>query len=87
MPALRRAAPIGSNTRMDTPDRLEQRLTALEIKACFVDDLVEQLNQIVTRQQDQIDRLQRELRDLRGQLPDDGAAPLRSLRDELPPHY
>lgn len=72
---------------MDRPDRLEQRLTELEIKACFVDDLVEQLNRIVTRQQDEIARLQRELRELRGQLPDGDGAPFRSLRDELPPHY
>ncbi len=72
---------------MDRPDRLEQRLTGLEIKACFVDDLVEQLNRIVTRQQDEIARLQRELRELRGQLPDGDGAPFRSLRDELPPHY
>jgi len=74
-------------TPSDASDPTEQRLTALEIKACFVDDLVEQLNQIVTRQQDQIDQLRRELRELRGQLPDGEGAAFRSLRDELPPHY
>jgi len=78
---------IGSNAGMDPSHRLEQRLTELEIKACFVDDLVDQLNQVITRQQDQIDRLQRELAQLRQQAPDTEAAPFRSLRDELPPHY
>jgi len=72
---------------MDPSHRLEQRLTELEIKACFVDDIVDQLNQVITRQQDQIDRLQRELVQLRQQQPDSEAAPFRSLRDELPPHY
>jgi len=67
--------------------RLDQRLIELEIKASFADDLLEQLNAVVARQQQHIDRLQRELDDLR-RLVGDGAAPsFRSLRDELPPHY
>ncbi|TAL24601.1 MAG: SlyX protein, partial [Aquabacterium sp.] len=47
------------------------------------------LNQVVIRQQQQIDRLVLEVTQLRRQLEqsDTGAAPLRSLRDELPPHY
>jgi SlyX protein len=64
------------------------RLTELEIKASFTEDLLDHLNQIVIDQQRQIERLSRELAELRDQAPDgDGAAPFRSLRDELPPHY
>lgn len=67
---------------------LAQRLTDLEIKASFTEDLVDQLNEVVVRQQRQIDALLREVADLRQQPPEDpGARPFRSLRDELPPHY
>ncbi len=77
---------MGSNTRMENSQDIERRLLDLEVKASFADDLLEQLNQIIVRQQQQIDRLQREVADLRQQAPE-GAAPFRSLRDELPPHY
>jgi SlyX protein len=65
----------------------EQRLTELEIKASFNEDLVEQLNQVVFRQQQQIDALLREVSQLRQQLPEPGAGGARNPRDELPPHY
>ncbi len=67
-------------------DPTDARLTELEIKASFADDLLEQLNQLVARQQQQIDLLQRELLALRQQVrdqPGDGGAPV----DERPPHY
>jgi SlyX protein len=69
-------------------DAVEQRLTNLEIKASFTEDLVDHLNQTIVRQQ-QIDLLLRELAELRlrdSAQPAEGA-PFRSLRDELPPHY
>jgi len=65
----------------------EQRLTELEIKASFNEDLVEQLNQVVFRQQQQIDALVREVSQLRLQLPEPDAGGARNPRDELPPHY
>jgi len=65
----------------------EQRLTDLEIKASFTEDLLDQLNQIIVRQQEQIDTLIREIGHLRQQAPEGGAGTFRSLRDELPPHY
>ncbi|MBC7726096.1 MAG: SlyX family protein [Microbacteriaceae bacterium] len=65
-----------------------QRLTDLEIKASFTEDLVDQLNEVLVRQQRQIDALLREVADLRQPPPEDaGSALFRSLRDELPPHY
>ena len=70
-----------------TEDRLDLRLTDLEIKASFAEDLVDHLNRLVASQQDQIDWLLREVAGLRQQAPaGEGAAP-HSLRDELPPHY
>jgi SlyX protein len=65
----------------------DQRLTELEIKASFTEDLVEQLNQVVIRQQQQIDLLVRELTDLKQQQRDSGSGEFRGLRDERPPHY
>jgi SlyX protein len=73
---------------MDTLQALEQRITDLEIKASFAEDTVEQLNQVVVRQQAQIDRLVKELVELRNQAAAAGEpGGFRSLRDELPPHY
>jgi len=67
-------------------DRTDQRLTDLEIKASFAEDLVEQLNQVVIRQQRQIDLLMRELADLKQQYDSGGSEP-RGAVDERPPHY
>ena len=66
---------------------IEERLTNLEIKASFTEDMLDKLDQIIVRQQDQIDRLQAEVNWLRQQTPSDGAGAPRSLRDDLPPHY
>ena len=64
----------------------ERRLTQLEVKSGFAEDLLDQLNHAVFRQQQQIDLLSRELAELRRKMPaDSGRAG--SLRDELPPHY
>ncbi len=65
----------------------DQRLTNLEIKASFSEDLLDQLNQIIIRQQQQIDTLIRELSHLRQSTPDASVGISRNLRDELPPHF
>jgi SlyX protein len=72
---------------MDDPQDLEQRITDLEIKLSFAEDTVEQLNQVVTRQQAQIDRLIRELVELRDRAAASEPGGFQTLRDELPPHY
>jgi SlyX protein len=66
---------------------MENRLTNLEIKASFSEDLLDKLDQIIIRQQEQIDRLQAEVQWLRQQAPGESSATARNLRDELPPHY
>jgi SlyX protein len=66
----------------------DARLTELEIKASFADDLLEQLNTVIVRQQQQIDALQRELLGLRQQIRDsERPGSLISAGDERPPHY
>lgn len=79
-----------SNSGMTAPppeSATDARLTELEIKASFTEDLVEQLNQVVIRQQQQIDLLLRELVLLKEQQRNSGGGEFRSLRDERPPHY
>ncbi len=72
---------------MNPPQDTDARLIELEIKASYAEDLLEQLNATIYRQQQQIDLLLREVMGLRQQLPEGSAPVLRSLRDELPPHY
>lgn len=72
---------------MTAPNPLEQRLTELEIKFSYADDLLDALNAQVARQQDLIDRLMAEVAELRRRREDEPPGSLRSLRDELPPHY
>ncbi|MFZ2855292.1 MAG: SlyX family protein [Rhodocyclaceae bacterium] len=67
---------------------MEDRLTELEIKINLAEDLVDELNRTVYRQQQQIDLLQHQLRHIFQQMqPDAGPAEPRNLRDEIPPHY
>ncbi|MDO9244766.1 MAG: SlyX family protein [Rhodocyclaceae bacterium] len=66
---------------------MEERLTELEVKLAFAEDLLETLNHTVYRQQAQIDQLQHELRTLRQQMLQSQPAEQRNLLDEIPPHY
>lgn len=66
---------------------LAHRQEAVEVKVSFIDDTLEQLNDIVARQQAVIDRLVQEIAEMRRQQPTGDAAGFGSLRDELPPHY
>jgi len=72
---------------MENANNTGQRLTDLEIKASFQEDLLDELNRIVVRQQQQIDQLIREIAHLRESSIDGGVRASRNLRDELPPHY
>lgn len=66
----------------------DARLTELEVKLAFQDDLLDTLNLTVTRQQQQIDLLQQQLRLLYQQMRsnDPGQDPTRP-QHEIPPHY
>ena len=73
---------------MDTDSHdIDQRLTELEIKASYTEDLLEQLNLLVYRQQQQIDALAQQVTTLRQQAPEPAFGAARNPRDELPPHY
>ena len=72
---------------MTPEDIASQRLTALEIKASFAEDLLDELNRVVIDQQQQIDALVRELAQLREQQQSGVAGNAARLTDDLPPHY
>ena len=71
----------------NSPSPMESRLTEIEAKLSFAEDMIETLNTTVYRQQEQIDLLERQLRLLHQQIqalqPDEERDP----RDEIPPHY
>jgi len=66
---------------------VESRITELEIKISYAEDMIDELNRTVYRQQQQIDFLARELNTLRQQVQSAAPATTRSLLDEIPPHY
>lgn len=73
---------------------MNDRITELEIRCGLMEDLVEELNRTVFRQQEQFALLQAQLRHLYRQMQagEEGAAAVEaatpySLRDEVPPHY
>lgn len=67
---------------------MDERLTEIEIKLSLNEDLLDELNRVVYRQQEQIDLLQAQLRHLYAQMrtQSEPAEP-RNLREEIPPHY
>ncbi len=74
-------------THATPADAIDHRLTELEIKASFSEDLLVQLNLIIVRQQQQIDQLSRELGHLRQLSADNSLGGARNPLEDLPPHY
>ena len=68
---------------------MNERLTELEIKLSLTEDLVEELNRTVYRQQERLDLLQEQLRLLYKQIQAQSLAQAEqlNLRDEIPPQY
>jgi SlyX protein len=66
---------------------MESRLTEIEIKLSYAEDLLDELNRTVFRQQEQIDRLRGQVALLQRQLEDLAPSERRELREEIPPHY
>lgn len=64
----------------------ESRITELETRLAFAEDLLETLNQTVIRQQRQLDSLQEQFRLLHRQILDSQPEPA-TPREEIPPHY
>ena len=67
---------------------MEERLAELEMRVTFQDQTIQELNDVVTRQQAQIDRLVRELESLKSHVT--SLAPslvIPAEEEKPPPHY
>lgn len=66
----------------------EQRLDELEIKVSYQDDLVQELNVIVSQQQKKIDQLEASINSLNERIRELAmSAPADPPLEEKPPHY
>ncbi len=66
---------------------MDKRMAELEVKLSFCEDLLEELNRTVCRQQQQIEQILKELQVLRDQVRASLPADPRDPADEIPPHY
>jgi SlyX protein len=66
---------------------MESRLDKLEEKLSLAEDLLEELNKTIYRQQNRIDQLEQEMKSLREQMQTAAPGEPRNLREEIPPHY
>ncbi len=67
---------------------MKDRLIELETRISYQDHTIEELNEVVTRQQEQIDRLEKEMKQLRQHLEQGSSTGLARPDEEVPPpHY
>ncbi len=68
-------------------DQLNKRLIDLEIKFTHQEELLDELNKIVAKQQLYIEKLVEEVRFLSESYSKSEVQGTRSLKDDIPPHY
>ena len=68
---------------------LESRVTELEVKLSYAEDMIDSLNKALFRQQKQLDLLQEQFTLLHRQMRENAEPVGETLnpRDEMPPHY
>ena len=66
---------------------MNSKIIELEIKLSHCEDSIEMLNRTAFRQQQQIDLLQAQIRELYQLTQTNDSENQGSLRDEIPPHY
>ena len=65
---------------------LSERIDALEVRIAYQDETIETLNQTITAQWTEIDRLTRQIAELKERL-QDAESNLPAPANERPPHY
>lgn len=65
----------------------EERIKNLEIKFAHQDDFIDQLNKIITNHQLIIEKLEREILELKRSHSEGSMGTPRTLADDVPPHY
>jgi SlyX protein len=78
---------VARTARGNRRSAMEPRLEKIEAKLSLAEDLLEELNKTVYRQQRQLEQMQQEIVSLRQQVQNNLPAEPRNLQDEVPPHY
>lgn len=71
---------------MSDPNALSERIDALEMRLSYQDESIETLNQTITAQWAQIDRLTRQMAELKERL-QEAESQVPGPVNERPPHY
>lgn len=80
--------PCPRSPTVTTSPAIDDRLLRLEEKLTRIEDLVDELNRVVVRQQSQLEALARELTRQRRELEErPGTVASASIGEERPPHY
>lgn len=66
---------------------MDERIEKVESKLTLAEDLLDELNKLVYKQQRQIEQLQHALVRLQEQVESSVSSEPRRLMDEIPPHY
>ena len=67
---------------------LKDRLIELESRVAFQDSTIEELNDVIVKQQFQMDKLEKNLEIIKAQLKNLAPSPIASEKEETPPpHY
>ena len=71
----------------DLSEEVEERFQVLENKVIHQEYTVEELNSVVTRQQDQIDALINEIKKLHTLMSEEAERTIEAREEPPPPHY
>ncbi|MFK7897749.1 MAG: SlyX family protein [Myxococcota bacterium] len=71
----------------ELPEELEERFLVLETKVIYQDRTIDELNGVVTQQQDQIDLALREIKRLHQILSNQEERTVEGGEEPPPPHY
>lgn len=79
---------MGAQAKMESVDeQIEERFQVLESKVLYQDRTLDELNAVVTRQQDQIDQLNLEVKRLRALFDNPAEGTIEGGEEPPPPHY
>ncbi|MFL5785462.1 MAG: SlyX family protein [Bacteriovoracaceae bacterium] len=66
----------------------DDRITELEIRFSHQDHYLQQLNEVIVNQQKTIERLEKEVLDLKRSMNSTSSVtPIQGMKDDKPPHY
>jgi len=69
-------------------ENLDEQITDLQMRIAFLENNVEEMNQVITQQQAQITLLERALKHINSRLDEVGNSAIKGADEETPPpHY